>query len=137
MRRPPATRNRPETGGRTATARTRSSLSCSGVEAPSGWGRRVGPAQAARTRKARLPLVLLAQVAADREQTMDVETWRRRDPAAARYLGFLASTGYQLSEIKQRVVDEDVADHDAGTDDDGDQWEEASTDDPGFDDAAA
>ncbi|MDP9403830.1 MAG: chromosome partitioning protein ParB, partial [Actinomycetota bacterium] len=104
------------------------------AEAPSGWGRRVGPAQAARASEARLPLVLLAQVAADREQTMDVQTWRRRDPAAARYLTFLASTGYQLSEIEQRVVDEGGADQDAGTDDVGDHGEDASTDDSELDD---
>lgn len=47
---------------------------------------------------------------------MDVQTWRRRDPVAARYLSFLASTGYQLSEIEQRVVSEGTADRegDAG-----------------------
>ena len=93
-----------------------------GVEAESGWGRHVGPAHAARATEARLPLALLAQVAADREQTMDVHTWRRRDQATARYLSFLASTGYQLSEIEQRVVDEGLGDQDSETDDGDGAW---------------
>lgn len=83
-----------------------------GVEAPSSYGRSLGPSEAARSADARLPLVLLAQVAADSEQHMGVHTWRRRDPRAARYLSFLASTGYGLSEIEQRVVD-DAADDSA------------------------
>lgn len=84
-----------------------------GVEGGNGRTWRLGAAQAPKATESRLPLVLLAQVAADREQTMDVQTWRRPDPAAARYLSFLASTGYQLSEIEQQVVSEGMADHEA------------------------
>ena len=102
-----------------------------GAEAERGWGRRVGPAHAARASEARLPLVLLAQVSADREQTMDVHTWRRRDQAAARYLSFLASTGYQLSDIEQQVVNEGSADQGADT---GDRHDNGQ-DDPWTDDA--
>lgn len=55
---------------------------------------------------AQLPLALLVQVAADRVQTMDVHTWRNRSTDAARWLAFLATTGYVLAEIEQHVVDE-------------------------------
>jgi hypothetical protein len=54
----------------------------------------------------RLPLVLLAQVAAAREQSMDVYTWRKTRPEVeARWLAFLAGTGYTLSDIEQTVID--------------------------------
>jgi ParB family chromosome partitioning protein len=70
------------------------------------WGRTAGPALEAKASDARLPLVLLAQVAAAREQSMDVHTWRSPTAQAeARWLGFLAGTGYPLSPIEQTVVD--------------------------------
>jgi ParB family chromosome partitioning protein len=84
-----------------------------GADAPTGYGRSVGAAQVARASDAQLPLVLLAQVAADREQTMGVHTWRHRSDTAARYLSFLASTGYVLSDIEQHVID-DAADGTGG-----------------------
>ena len=70
------------------------------------WGRTVGPAIEAKASDARLPLVLLAQVAAAREQSMDVQTWRSTIARAeARWLSFLAGTGYTLSAIEQAVID--------------------------------
>jgi ParB family chromosome partitioning protein len=87
-----------------------------GVEKPGGWGRTVGAAHMAKVGEAQLPLALLAQVAADREQTMDVMTWRHCPAAAARWLSFLASTGYTLSEVEQLVVDKGLADE-TGDDD--------------------
>jgi ParB family chromosome partitioning protein len=76
-----------------------------GTTAPGGWRRSVGPAHAARLAEARLPLALLAQLAADRGQTMGVHTWRQVSPASARWLTFLASAGYVLADIEQCVVD--------------------------------
>jgi ParB family chromosome partitioning protein len=82
------------------------------VEDPGGWGRTVGEAHMTKVGEAQLPLALLAQVAADREQTMDVMTWRHCPAAAARWLSFLASTGYTLSEVEQLVVDTGLATED-------------------------
>ncbi len=76
-----------------------------GAEAPEVWGRSIGPSYAVRLSDARLPLGLLAQVAADREQTMGVHTWRHASPVAGRWLMFLASAGYGLADIEQLVVD--------------------------------
>lgn len=86
-----------------------------GVALPAGYGRRIGAALAAEATDARLPLVLLAQVAADCEQRMDVHVWRRPRtyPEFARYLAFLASTGYGLADIEQHVVDEVMGDGEA------------------------
>lgn len=70
------------------------------------YGRHVGAAAVANVTEARLPLLLLAQVAADREQTMDEGTWRSVNPAAARWFAYLATTGYTLADIEQRVVDD-------------------------------
>jgi len=70
------------------------------------WGRTAGPALEAKASDARLPLVLLAQVAAAREQSMDVHTWRQTTAVAeARWLTFLAGTGYPISAIEQTVID--------------------------------
>lgn len=80
-----------------------------GVERPTGWGHQVGRAQAEAAADSRLPLILLAQVAADREHTMNEHTWRRADEDAGRYFAFLASTGYALSDIEQLVVDSAAA----------------------------
>ncbi len=60
---------------------------------PHGWGRSVGAAATAEVGEARLALVLLAQVAADREATMNEGTWRNANPSAARWFMFLASAG--------------------------------------------
>jgi ParB family chromosome partitioning protein len=86
------------------------------------WGRTAGSTLEAKASDARLPLVLLAQVAAAREQSMDVHTWR--SPTAqpeARWLTFLAQTGYTLSPIEQAVIDtmaaNDDPEEDPATDD--------------------
>ena len=52
---------------------------------------------------------------------MGVHTWRNRNAEAARWLTFLAGTGYVLSDIEQHVVDE--ADAEPATED-GDEPEE-------------
>jgi ParB family chromosome partitioning protein len=91
-----------------------------GVDTPRGR-RQVGVDFAAKLPDARLPLALLAQVAADVEQTMGVHTWRHPSPTAARWLAFLASTGYTLADIEQLVVNDAVAERapDHGGDDPG------------------
>jgi ParB family chromosome partitioning protein len=54
---------------------------------------------------ARLPLVLLAQVAADAETAMHDHAWREDRPTqAARWLTWLAGVGYQLADIEAKVV---------------------------------
>jgi hypothetical protein len=74
------------------------------------WGRTAGNALEAKATDARLPLVLLAQVAAAREQSMDVHTWRSTTAQTeARWLNFLAGTGYPLSPIEQTVIDKMAA----------------------------
>jgi ParB family chromosome partitioning protein len=90
------------------------------------WGRTAGPALEAKANDARLPLVLLAQVAAAREQSMDVHTWRQTTATAeARWLTFLAGTGYPLSAIEQTVIDN------AGANQDPDEaLDDAARDDP-------
>jgi ParB family chromosome partitioning protein len=52
-----------------------------------------------------LPLVLLAQWAAAIESDMGRHTWRHSDTRAARWLNFLAGTGYELAEIEQHIID--------------------------------
>lgn len=56
--------------------------------------------------QARLPLVLLAHVAASIEQRTGVHTWRRTDERVAAWFEFLASAGYVLAPIEQAVVDQ-------------------------------
>jgi ParB family chromosome partitioning protein len=84
-----------------------------GTSVGPGWRRHAGPTNAAKASEAQLPLALLAQVAADREQSLGVHTWRTPDRRAARWLAFLATVGYTLSDIEQQVVDAAAADHDA------------------------
>jgi ParB family chromosome partitioning protein len=76
-----------------------------GVKRADGWGRNVGPAAAHSAPDARLPLILLAQVAASYETTMDVHIWRSAYPDAAGWLQFLATTGYALSAVEQLAID--------------------------------
>jgi ParB family chromosome partitioning protein len=76
-----------------------------GVEtAPTGgWQPRrcAGPDAVSRAGDARLPLLLLAQVAADAETAMHDHVWRETQPSqAARWLTWLASVGYQLADIE-------------------------------------
>jgi ParB family chromosome partitioning protein len=121
------------------------------------YGRRVGAAASAEVTETRLPLLLLAQVAADREQTMSEATWRHANPTVARWFSFLASTGYTLADIEQRVVNdahsakaqdeaganeaeanEAEADEADAADDHGDsgQWDDETSRADGFDPAA-
>lgn len=85
-----------------------------GVETRQGFGRSVGAEHLANVTNARIPLALLAQVAADHEQAMTVQTWRSTNQEAAAWLAWLASIGYSLSEIEQQVVTDAH-----GTEDDG------------------
>ena len=77
-----------------------------GTPKPEGWGRHVGAAAATAASDPRLPLILLAQVGAAHEKTMGVHTWRHPHPETAAWLAYLAATGYQLSPIEQRVIDD-------------------------------
>lgn len=77
-----------------------------GLDQSRARGRRAAASQIPTCADVRLPLLLLAQVAADCEQGMGVHTWRRPDADAARWLAFLAGTGYELSPIEQLVVGE-------------------------------
>lgn len=98
------------------------------------WGRQVGAAALANASEARLVPLLLAQVGADREQTMNENTWRSAPTDAARWLSFLATTGYTLAPIEAKVVDDAAAKADSATGDgddpDGDA-EGFDTDDDG------
>jgi ParB family chromosome partitioning protein len=76
-----------------------------GQDAPTTYGRSVGAGHVTKASDTHLPLALLAQVAADHEQTMGVHTWRHPDTSTAGWLSYLASTGYSLSEIEQHVID--------------------------------
>lgn len=90
-----------------------------GVNDPGGYGRHVGAAALTEASDARLPLMLLAQVAAAYEQTMDVHIWRSRHPDAADWLEFLASTGYTLSAVEQLAIDTAAGRATPTDDDDG------------------
>lgn len=68
------------------------------------YGRELGLGAARRAPDARLPLVLLAQIAADREQFMDQTTWRSGSAASARWLSFLEAQGYGLSDIEKKAA---------------------------------
>ncbi len=71
------------------------------------YGAKLGLAVLAKATTATLPLAMLTAVASAREATLDVHTWRNpsKDGAPARWLRFLASVGYTLSDI-ERVVAE-------------------------------
>lgn len=89
-----------------------------GVEAGTGYGRSVGVDHLAKVTNAQIPLALLAQVAADHEQAMDVHTWRSTpsapDRGAAAWLRWLASTGYSLSKVESKVVHDAFGPEDRG-----------------------
>lgn len=76
-----------------------------GDESELRYGRAVG-IQATKKEKtdARLPLILLAQIAATREQMMDQTTWRSGSSSSARWLKFLAAQGYGLSKIEKKAA---------------------------------
>ena len=59
---------------------------------------------------------------------MGIHTWRHRSLDAARWLAFLASAGYVLSDIEQQGADDATDDDDAsedGTDGEAD-WDDAA-----------
>jgi ParB family chromosome partitioning protein len=71
------------------------------------WGRAAGPHAAAQATDNRLPLILLAQVAAEAETRCHDHAWRNPRPAdAARWLSWLASIGYTLSDIETQVIED-------------------------------
>jgi ParB family chromosome partitioning protein len=73
---------------------------------PGAWDRTVAVALAADAADARLPLVLLAQVAASVEARFgDRQGWRHPSAALANYLTFLGTCGYGLSEVEQEVTE--------------------------------
>jgi ParB family chromosome partitioning protein len=70
-----------------------------------GWDRTAALALASDASEARLPLVLLAQVAASVEARFgDRQGWRNPSTALRDYLRFLAASGYGLSEVEQEVA---------------------------------
>ena len=69
------------------------------------WERPVAHALVSDATDKALPLVLLAQWAAATESGLGRHTWRHGDSRAARWLRFLAGTGYELAEIEQHVID--------------------------------
>jgi ParB family chromosome partitioning protein len=95
-----------------------------------GWGRNLGLELVNKATDVTLPLVLFAQVASAIEAKMSVDTWREggnyegEKDAAARYLQYLATTGYKLSEVEQLVVDN------ATTEADDDEAEAEGDEDP-------
>jgi ParB family chromosome partitioning protein len=72
---------------------------------PGAWDRTAAVALASGASDARLPLVLLAQVAASVEARFgERQGWRHPTSALATYLRFLAACGYGLSEVEQEVA---------------------------------
>jgi ParB family chromosome partitioning protein len=73
---------------------------------PGAWDRTAAVALASDAIDARLPLVLLAQVAASIEARFsDRQGWRHPNNALCSYLNFLATCGYGLSEVEHEVAD--------------------------------
>jgi len=73
---------------------------------PGAWDRSTAIALATDASETRLPLVLLAQVAASVEARFgEHPAWRHPTPALAAYLRFLASCGYGLSEVEREVAE--------------------------------
>jgi ParB family chromosome partitioning protein len=69
------------------------------------WDRSVALALASDATDARLPLVLLAQMAASVEARFgDRQGWRHPTSALVSYLKFFAACGYGLSEVEAEVV---------------------------------
>jgi ParB family chromosome partitioning protein len=72
---------------------------------PGAWDRSIAIALAVDASETRIPLVLLAQVAASVEARFgEHPSWRHPTAGLVAYLRFLASSGYQLSEIEQEVA---------------------------------
>jgi ParB family chromosome partitioning protein len=78
---------------------------------PGAWDRSTAIALATDAGETRLPLVLLAQVAASVEARFgEHPAWRHPAPALVAYLRFLASCGYGLSEVEREVAGESERD---------------------------
>ena len=74
---------------------------------PGSWDRSTAIALATDAGDDRLPLVLLAQVAASVEARYgEHPSWRHPTPTLIAYLRFLASCGYRLTQIEQEVANE-------------------------------
>jgi ParB family transcriptional regulator, chromosome partitioning protein len=72
---------------------------------PESWDRSAAITLAGDASDARLPLVLLAQVAASVESRFgERQGWRHPTPALVDYLRFLATCGYGLSEVEAEVA---------------------------------
>lgn len=72
---------------------------------PEAWNRSAAIALARDATDARLPLVLLAQVAASVEARFgERQGWRHPTPALVDYLRFLATCGYGLSAVEHEVA---------------------------------
>ena len=72
---------------------------------PGAWDRTAALALASESSDARLPLVLLAQVAASVEARFgERQGWRNPTSALVAYLRFLAACGYGLSEVEEEVA---------------------------------
>jgi ParB family transcriptional regulator, chromosome partitioning protein len=73
---------------------------------PGAWDRTAAMALASDVSDARLPLVLLAQVAASVEARFgERQGWRHPSTCLVAYLRFLATCGYGLSEVEQEIAD--------------------------------
>jgi hypothetical protein len=73
---------------------------------PGAWDRTAAITLARDASDARLPLVLLAQVAASVEARFgERQGWRHPTPALVDYLRFLTTCGYGLSEVEREVAD--------------------------------
>jgi ParB family transcriptional regulator, chromosome partitioning protein len=71
------------------------------------WSRPAATALLAQpTSDARLPMLLLAQVAAGIEATTGRASWRSPSERLARYFGYLESVGYGVSEVERLVFGE-------------------------------
>jgi len=81
-----------------------------GQAAPPRWTPPAGPllggalTDATEARAAHVTLVLLL---AAHEDALPADAWRRVNPDAARYLGFLGDCGYTLAEIERRAAGQD------------------------------
>lgn len=70
------------------------------------YGHMIGVDRTRAAADSELPMMLLAQLAADREGGMGLWTWRSQcADDAARWLNFLERNGYELADVERLVVD--------------------------------
>ena len=65
--------------------------------------------------EARALVLAVAVVLGGYEDATHTGSWRRVDPATARYLGFLAACGYGLAEVERRACGQDPLPLEANT----------------------